>query len=302
MEFFKRLSIALLALICFASTAACAAEAEKKEGSDGEAKEKFTDADYEKHVTELKKVMPEGFSLVINKPWVVVGDGGEKAVKSSSERTVRWATNLLQKDYFPKDPTRIITIWLFKDKASYRKHLDEIWGIDPGTPFGFYSEANDALFMNIATGGGTLVHEMVHPLMESNFANCPSWFNEGLASLYEQCGERDGKIVGHTNWRLGGLKKAIREGAVPAFDKTMSTSEHEFYRKDPGTNYSQSRYLCYYLQERGLLRKFYSEFRKNAGTDPGGHATLMKVMAVKDLKMFQKDWEAWVSKLRFQFR
>ena len=40
--------------------------------------------------------------------------------------------------------------------------------------------------MNIATGGGTLVHEIVHPFMAANFEQCPSWFNEGLGSLYEQ--------------------------------------------------------------------------------------------------------------------
>ena len=310
----------LAAILCGAAGTGCNAEAEKEDEPAPEVKKsdavagiprvtaikkkpaEFSDADYAKHIAELKKMMPAGFSLVIEKPWVVVGDGGEEAVNSATTDTVRWATQLLQKDYFPKNPTRIITIWLFKDKASYEKHLGEIWQTDPGTPFGFYSAANDALFMNIATGGGTLVHEMVHPLMESNFARCPSWFNEGLASLYEQCSERDGKIVGLTNWRLGGLKTAIKADTVPPFSKTMATSEHEFYRKDPGTNYSQSRYLCYYLQERGLLRKFYIEFRKNVAKDPGGHATLKKILAVEDLEKFQKDWSAWVAKLQFRFR
>jgi len=46
------------------------------------------------------------------------------------------------------------------------------------------------------------VHEIVHPFMAANFPDCPAWFNEGLASLYEQSSERDGKIIGLTNWRL----------------------------------------------------------------------------------------------------
>ena len=46
--------------------------------------------------------------------------------------------------------------------------------------------------MNIATGGGTLVHEIVHPFVEANFPGCPTWFNEGLGSLYEQSAERKG--------------------------------------------------------------------------------------------------------------
>ena len=41
----------------------------------------------------------------------------------------------------------------------------------------------------------------------------------------------------------------------------MSLNENEFYAEDRGGNYSdnyaQSRYLLYYLQECGLLRRYY---------------------------------------------
>jgi hypothetical protein len=75
----------------------------------------------------------------------------------------------------------------------------------PTTPYGYYSSTHKALVMNISTGGGTLVHEIVHPFIEANFPNCPAWLNEGLGSLYEQCGEVDGHIHGYTNWRLPGI-------------------------------------------------------------------------------------------------
>ncbi len=122
--------------------------------------------------------------------------------------------------------------------------------------------------MNISTGGGTLVHEIVHPFMSANFPECPSWFNEGLASLYEQSSERDGRIIGLTNWRLAGLQEAIREGTVPPFKTLCGTTTRQFYDQDKGTNYSQARYLCYHLQERGLLKLYYQTFRKNCETDP----------------------------------
>ena len=91
------------------------------------------------------------------------------------------------------------------------------------------------------------MHEIVHPFMATNFPACPAWFNEGLGSLYEQCGDNRGRIHGYTNWRLDGLQRAIRNGRVPAFRTLTATTEHEFYQEDPGTNYGQSRYLCYYL-------------------------------------------------------
>ncbi len=98
------------------------------------------------------------------------------------------------------------------------------------------------------------------PFMKANFPDCPSWFNEGLASLYKQCRERDGHITGYTNWRLKGLPTAIRNGQIPSFETLTATGNDEFYTEDPGTNYRQARYLCYYLQEKGLLVSFYKEF------------------------------------------
>jgi hypothetical protein len=154
--------------------------------------------------------------------------------------------------------------------------------------------------MNIATGGGTLVHEIVHPFIASNFPDCPSWFNEGLASLYEQARDRDGHIAGLTNWRLRGLHAAIRDGELPSFEKLCGTTTRQFYDHDRGTNYAQARYLCYYLQEHGLLVKFYRAFRRHVGTDPTGIDTLKSVLGEEDLAAFQNRWEQYVLKLKFE--
>jgi hypothetical protein len=260
----------------------------------------FTKADYERHIERLKKRLPnEGFSIVIQPPFIVIGDESLDTVKRRSQQTVKWAVDHLKRKYFSDDPTEIIDIWLFQDASSYEEHTETLYGKKPTTPYGFYSSSHNALYMNIATGGGTLVHEIVHPFMASNFPECPSWFNEGLASLYEQSAERDGRIIGQTNWRLRGLQSAIRKGSVPPFETLCQTTTREFYDKDKGTNYSQARYLCYHLQERDLLQKFYRTFRKNVATDPSGIESLKKVLGKQDLDEFKQQWEAEVLKLRF---
>jgi len=152
--------------------------------------------------------------------------------------------------------------------------------------------------MNVSTGGGTLVHEIVHPFMAANFPACPAWFNEGLASLYEQSAERDGHIVGLTNWRLRGLQRAIRSGTVPSLKELLHTSDSEFYGPRSGIYYAQARYLCYYLQERGLLREFYRRFRAGCASDPTGYRTLKEVLGEDDMGAFQRRWEAFVLALR----
>jgi len=251
------------------------------------------------HLRALRPKVPEGFTIVPEPPFVVIGDEEPAMVRRRARETVRWAVQRLKALYFEKDPEKILDIWLFKDKASYRRHVREIFGDDPTTPFGYFSHAHGALIMNIATGGGTLVHEIVHPFMAANFPECPAWFNEGLGTLYEQSSERDGRIVGLTNWRLKGLQETIQAGKAPSFKALTATSDYQFYNEDKGTNYAQARYLCYWLQEHGLLAKFYREFRAGAKDDPTGYETLKRSLGEEDMAAFQKRWEAWVLGLRF---
>jgi hypothetical protein len=262
---------------------------------------RFTAADYARHVLALKKTLPEegGFTIIVQPPFVVIGDEPADKVRSRAENTVKWAVDRIKQSYFQRDPDRILDIWLFKNKASYQKLAKEIFDDTPTTPYGYFSSAHRALIMNISTGGGTLVHEIVHPFMAANFPACPSWFNEGLASLYEQAGEEDGRIHGYVNWRLPGLQAAIKAKRVPPFELLCSTTTEQFYHQDPGTNYSQARYLCYYLQEQGLLEKYYREFRANAAKDSTGYKTLQSVLGETDMAAFQKRWEAFCSKLEF---
>lgn len=248
---------------------------------------------------ELKKKAPSSeFSIVIQPPFVVVGDEPKQIVQQHADETVKWAVDRLKRDFFTKDPNEILDIWLFKDATSYGKHTELFFGEEPTTPYGYYSSTHKALIMNIGTGGGTLVHEIVHPFMEANFPACPPWLNEGLGSLYEQCGDVDGHIHGFPNWRLPGLQKAIRSGKVPSFKTLTAMDANEFYNDDKGVNYAQSRYLCYYLQEKGLLTKFYREFVARQTEDPSGFKSLQKILAERDMDLFKRKWEKYVLDLR----
>lgn len=256
--------------------------------------------DYAAHVAALRRRVPdEAFTIAVEPPFVVIGDEKPQQVRHRARATVRWAVEKLKAAYFDKLPPGPIDIWLLRDKASYEKHSRSMFGRAPATPYGYYCHAENALVMNIATGGGTLVHEIVHPLIAADFPDCPAWFNEGLASLYEQSAERDGRIVGRTNWRLAGLQRAIRDGRVPSFRSLCTTTTEEFYEKDKGVNYAQARYLCYYLQEHDRLEKFYRAFRDASGVDPSGYETLQRVLGQDDMEKFQKEWEGWVLRLRF---
>jgi hypothetical protein len=258
-----------------------------------------SDADFVRHVEQLKKRVPSNeFSIVVERPFVIISDEPPQAVKEHAKNTIKWAVEKLKQDFFAKDPNEILDIWLFRDAASYEKNTLLLFGEKPGTPYGYYSSAHKALIMNIATGGGTLVHEIVHPFVEANFPACPPWLNEGLGSLYEQCGEVDGHIHGFTNWRLPGLQQAIKSGRVPTFKRLTAMDANAFYNEDKGTNYGQARYLCYYLQESNLLIKFYQEFQSHQKEDPTGYDSLQKVLGERDMDLFKTKWEKYILSLK----
>ncbi|MFH1462835.1 MAG: C39 family peptidase [Pseudomonadota bacterium] len=250
-------------------------------------------ADYAQHVLALREHLPAGFTVAVEPPFVVVGDEDPERVRARAEGTVRAFARGLERDFFAQPPAEIFTIWLFKDDASYRRHTRELWREDPDTPYGYATEDGNRLVMNIATGGGTLVHELVHAYIHTDFPGCPPWLDEGLASLFEHVSLQDGHPVGHTNWRLDGLLRAIEVGAVPSLRWLTSQSSRQFYLEDPGTNYAQSRYLCQYAQERGVLRDLYRQARERHAADPTGYATLTEVLGIHDHAAFLERWQAW---------
>src|ERR1043166_2991358 len=83
----------------------------------------FPDADFAAHIEQLKKKLPSAdFTIVIQPPFVVIGDESPEVVKEHSVNTVKWAVDKLKLEFFSQDPEEILDIWLFKDASSYEKN------------------------------------------------------------------------------------------------------------------------------------------------------------------------------------
>jgi hypothetical protein len=264
----------------------------------GDAAEESTAADFAQHVLQLRRIAPAGFTIAVEPPFVVVSDAPPAEVAAYAHGTIRRAVALLKKDFFARDPEGIVDIWLFSGDDSYTAHTRRVFGESPDTPYGFYSSEHQAIVINIATGGGTLVHEIVHPFIAANFPSSPPWFDEGLASLFEYPTAVGGHIRGLVNWRLPTLKAAIALGELPTFAWLTSRTDEQFYGADPGTNYAEARYLCYYLQQRGLLVDYYHAFYEARADDPTGYATLLRTLGADDGGRLERDWSGWVLGLK----
>jgi hypothetical protein len=258
--------------------------------------------DYAAHVAAQKKrygAAVKDLVTVVEPPFVVWGDEGALQVQRSAENTVRWAVKHLEAQFFARRPAAIYDIFLFKDADSYTRHAKALWGDTPTTPFGYASSQHRALVMDISTGGGTLVHEMVHPYVAANFPAAPTWINEGLASLFEQSADREGQLVGLTNWRLAGLVDAFREKRVKRFEVLVAGDDDFFRDEDEAVHYAQARYLMLYLQERGLLKAFIKRALEQQQQDPTGATALRETLGPAEWKGLDDSFRRWVPTLRF---
>ena len=240
------------------------------------------------------KLDKQGFTVVVEPPFVIVGDEAPAMVKKHATGFLRNNIALMEKEYFPQRPDKLIEIWLFKNEKSFRAGAKKFFNDTPDTPFGYYSPDHSAMIMN-ADGLGTLSHELVHPYIEKNFPDAPSWFNEGLASLYEYPGERKGHIIGHVNWRLTNLKKDLKVKTLPAITTLINTTRDGFYNADFDA-YAYARYLLYYLQEKGKLTEFYTKFHDDK-KDLTGKTALEAVLG-EDLDSFEPKWRKWALALQ----
>ena len=243
----------------------------------------------------------EKMNYLVAPPFVIAGNGTAEEVRQYRDRTILAAAKCLQKQFFKKQPTEPVLILLFEREGGY-KRLAKKWFDDDDVPYYGFFRHNNVMLMNVGTGTGTLVHELTHALIKPDFPDVPSWFNEGLASLYEQCSLAiDDTIWGHENWRLPALQKAIAAKTLRPLEQLIR--DDEFYKaENVGLNYAQARYLMYYLQEKKLLRAYYEGFRDNAKDDPTGIDTLKKLVGPASLAEFEMQWREWVMTLKFRSR
>ena len=73
----------------------------------------------------------------------------------------------------------------------------------------------------------------------------------------------------------------------------MSTDDETFYGEESGLNYSQARYFCMYLQDKGILKKYYKKFRDNFTKDETGISFAEEILGDTILNI-NKDFKSWV--------
>jgi len=255
--------------------------------------------DFTEKIKDLKTNLGSEFTIESHLYFVIASNLGKSETQRIIDNTITAAYESFYNDYFKQKPTDITTILLFKDDESYRYWAKKLYDDTDLSRFGYYKPSKKVMLMNISTGTGTLVHEMTHALVRFDFPDIPSWFNEGLGSLYERCSINNGVIMGYVNWRLPSLQEAIENSSYTSLDKLLSTDEDEFYGSGSDFNYAQARYFCLYLQEKGQLRNFYKSFRDNYAEDKTGKRFLEQTLSM-NLKDIDKQFVEWAKTLKYE--
>lgn len=255
--------------------------------------------DYTPVITSLKKQLPESYYVTTFSSFVIASNLSSIQTNSIVSNTIEKTEECLYNDYLEIKPNEITTIFLFKDDKSYREIAKKLYGDTDLSRFGYYKPGEKAMLMNISTGTGTLVHELTHCFVNYDFPDIPSWFNEGLGSLYERCSLNDNQILGYVNWRLPELQEAISNKTYTSLETLMGTSDKTFYGDNSSLNYAQARYFCLYLQQKGLLKKYYKTFRDRFEEDKTGIIFLKEILKT-DVSSFDKTYVEWVKTLKLE--
>jgi hypothetical protein len=183
---------------------------------------------------------------------------------------------------FSKKPSQAISVYLFPEAKAYEAYCQKRWATACGSPFGFYRPDERRIVMNAGPGIGTLTHELVHPIIETDFPGAPTWLNEGLASLFEALSmPAPGQIHGVKNWRHPRLLRALgsdKERDNASLPALFAMGDDTFRGPGEDLHYATARYLCQWLDQKGLLWAFYRRYRDHHVEDPTGAQSFLAVV------------------------
>jgi hypothetical protein len=232
---------------------------------------------------------------------LMITNVGESRARGLMGALRRYA-DALWRDFFKFKPDYMITVLIPQSSDDYRRDFG-----GRGGAAGFYNHGSRTLTVNLSTGTGTMIHEFTHALHYGDMMGLgkrhPIWIIEGFGSLYEQCRILpDGKAVGLTNWRLTrNLHPALIDKTqtyIP-WKKLMDPKSGVFRNRSTiSMAYAVARYIFYFMQEKGVLRKFYRLYRERYAEDPSGAKFVEEVLGGK-MEDLEKEWIPWVKKLTY---
>ena len=191
--------------------------------------------------------------------------------------------------YFVPAPAAPLAVYLFSARADFVAFGERIGGPSSAGYFAELDNGTSVLVVDLSSGLGTMLHELVHAFVYQSFRPLPPrWFNEGLAAYHEKClGCLDGSQLSasfgyFSNWRFPRLAAEVAAGRI----HLSGLSDPQ---QDPT---SAAAALMLFLDRHGKFVPFVQAMR-TATTDHDGMQTLAAVWGA-DLADLEQRWLQWI--------
>jgi hypothetical protein len=242
----------------------------------------------------LKSSLPDKFQLVVRSPFILAGDLPEIKLKRLHDEVLAQVARALRSTYFEKPPNQPIAVVICSTEAQFRELAQKWDGHNDSGYHGYYQRDKRRILLDLEAGNGSLAHELTHALSQCDFEEMPEWFDEGLAALHEDAtfSTQRNCLVGSKNWRCLVTEQALRSGQIPSLIEL--TRPAGFRIGDVNIRYATARSFCLFLQDHGLLAKFYKELRKADVRDLSGTETMCRVLKVSDAATVEDQFHNWL--------
>lgn len=228
-----------------------------------------------------------------------------EASKQNIVNNLRLAAKSHGKNLFMKKPDYYISVVICRSSQSFVALLGQAYSRAAGV----YVHAHKTLYVNSQSGIGTVTHEFTHALQWADALARkqdmqPQWIIEGFGTLYESpTFTKGGELKSHLSWthhwRLPGLKTSIQNGTYAGWKNLF----YNWATIPAAHAYQITKYIFLYLQEQGLLYRFYEEYvacypaRQTArSTTEAGIKAFEKVCG-KKIAELEPEWKEWVLNL-----
>ncbi len=207
----------------------------------------------------VRTQLPPTFTVRVSSPFVVASDLPPAELDRVIAQTLQAAVKAMTGSLFRKPPPFPVHTYLFASRNSLAVVSRILWKDDTPPVYGYSRKDLRMMVMDITTGGGTLIHELTHVMLWTDFPTIPNWFNEGISSLHEAVRLHPDRLEGMPNWRGAILEAARRKQRLRSLAELVS--DPDFYGKDVEINYAHARYFCLFLQDRCDLVRFYERMK-----------------------------------------
>jgi len=249
----------------------------------------------ESHLNGMRAVVQDGV-------FVLAAPSSDRRLLADGGQRTHDALAALLHGRFAGLPSRAVTVYVVDDNASFQWLCVQRLGraCDPKW-LGVWIKETREILVDQEPGPTTLVHELVHPLLEAQAPTLPRWLREGISSLFEHPEIHGLEIHGTTNWRVEDLRRALAsptERELVHLDALFRMPDDLFDGEHQLAVYAVARFACQWmdLPAQDRLWRFFQAWSAHADADPTGEKAFADVFG-QSPREADAAWQKWVRSL-----